>query len=96
MKLGKVIGSVVCTRKVDSFEGLKLLLVQPLDEHYKESGEPLAACDCVQAGTGDIVLYEGGREAAITLRNWFNPSDAAVMAIVDRTDLDETAKGAKK
>ncbi|GAI38748.1 unnamed protein product, partial [marine sediment metagenome] len=32
MKLGKVIGNVVCTQKVDSFQGIKLLLVQPLNE----------------------------------------------------------------
>ena len=59
MKLGKVIGTVVSTQKVESFEGVKLLLVQPLDENYAEKGEPLAACDTVQAGVGDIVLYEG-------------------------------------
>ena len=96
MKLGKVIGSVVSTQKVESFHGVKLLLVQPLDEHYVESGDPIAACDCVQAGKGDIVLYEGGREAAMALVNWYNPSDAAVMAIVDSTDLDDKAgKGPK-
>jgi ethanolamine utilization protein EutN len=90
MKLGKVIGTVVSTQKVESFEGVKLLLVQPLDENYDEKGGPLAACDTVQAGVGDIVLYEGGREAALTLENWYNPSDAAVMAIVDSTNLEAT------
>ncbi len=90
MKLGKVIGTVVSTQKVESFEGVKLLLIQPLDENYNETGEPLAACDNVQAGPGDIVLYEGGREAALTMENWYNPSDAAVMAIVDSTNLEAT------
>ena len=88
MKLGRVIGSVVSTIKVDSFEGVKLLLVQPLDENYREIGSPLAACDMVQAGTGDIVMFEGGREAALALENWFNPSDATIMVIVDRTDVE--------
>ncbi len=88
MKLGRVIGSVVSTQKVDSFEGVKLLLVQPLDENYKEIGSPLAACDMVLAGTGDIVMFEGGREAALALENWFNPSDATIMGIVDRTDVE--------
>jgi ethanolamine utilization protein EutN len=88
MKLGRVIGSVVSTQKVDSFEGVKLLLVQPLDENYEETGSPLAACDTVQAGTGDIVMFEGGREAALALENWFNPSDATIMGIVDRTDVE--------
>ena len=87
MLLGKVIGTVVCTRKVDSFEGLKLLLVQPLTEELKETGDALVACDTVQAGEGDVVFYEGGREAALALENWFNPSDATIMGIVDRVDV---------
>ncbi|RKX76632.1 MAG: ethanolamine utilization protein EutN [Spirochaetes bacterium] len=83
MKLGKVIGTVVCDRKESSFEGVKLLLVQPLDEDLNEAGEPVVACDTVQAGPGDTVVWEGGREAALGLKNWFNPSDATIMGIVD-------------
>jgi ethanolamine utilization protein EutN len=89
MKLGRVIGNVVCTQKVDSFDGIKLLLVQPLDERYKETGNPIIACDTVQAGMDDIVFYEGGREAALGLRNWFNPSDATIMGIVDHVHIEE-------
>jgi ethanolamine utilization protein EutN len=89
MKLGKVIGTVVCTRKVNSLEGIKLLLVQPLNERLQESGDPLVACDTVQAGVGDVVYYEGGREAALGLDNWFNPSDATIMGIVDEVSLEE-------
>ncbi|KKL08849.1 hypothetical protein LCGC14_2571770, partial [marine sediment metagenome] len=43
MKLGKVIGNVVCTQKVDSFQGIKLLLLQPLDENLKEIGDAVVA-----------------------------------------------------
>ncbi|MFW6137605.1 MAG: EutN/CcmL family microcompartment protein [Spirochaetota bacterium] len=88
MKLGRVIGNVVCTQKVGSWEGVKLLLVLPLNEHREPAGEPIAACDTVQAGCGDIVFYEGGREAALGLKNWFNPSDATIMGIVDHVDLE--------
>ncbi|MGQ9616877.1 MAG: EutN/CcmL family microcompartment protein [Spirochaetota bacterium] len=89
MKLGRVIGNVVCSQKVGSFEGVKLLLVQPLNEKLEISGDPLVACDTVQAGPGDIVFYEGGREAALGLENWFNPSDATIMGIVDHVDLED-------
>ena len=41
MKLGKVIGRVVSTIKVESFEGLKLLLVQPVDENLKNTGDAI-------------------------------------------------------
>ena len=88
MKIGKVIGNVVCTQKTESLEGLKLLLVQPLDECLHDTGEPLVACDVVQAGTDDLVLFEGGREAALALQNWYNPADAAVMAIIDHVDVE--------
>jgi microcompartment protein CcmK/EutM len=89
MKLGRVVGNVVCNQKVDSFEGVKLLLVQPLDENLNERGQPLVACDTVQAGWGDVVFYEGGREAALGLRNWFNPSDATIMGIVDSVNIED-------
>lgn len=89
MKLGRVIGNVVCSQKVGSFEGVKLLLVQPLNEKLEISGDPLVACDTVQAGPGDIVFYEGGREAALGLENWFNSSDATIMGIVDHVDLED-------
>jgi ethanolamine utilization protein EutN len=88
MKLGLVIGTVVCTQKVGSFEGVKLLLVQPLNEKLEKGGDPLVACDTVQAGEGDLVFYEGGREAALGLENWFNPSDATIMGIVDEVSLE--------
>ncbi len=86
MKLGRVIGSVVCTQKEISFEGVKLLLLQPIDEDLEDSGDPLVACDTVQAGVGDVVIWEGGREAALGLENWFNPSDATIMGIVDQVN----------
>jgi len=60
MKLGKVIGTVVCNQKVDSFVGVKLLLIQPLDENLKNDGNPVVACDTVQAGLNDIVFLRRG------------------------------------
>lgn len=88
MKIGKVTGNVVSSQKDAAFEGVKLLLVQPVDENYDEYGDPLIACDVVQAGVGDYVLFEGGREAALAMEDWFNPSDAAVMAIIDHMEVE--------
>ncbi len=87
MKLARIIGSVMCTAKDPALEGVKLLLLQPVDEGGQAYGEAVVACDTVQAGPGDLVLWEGGREAALALANWFNTSDATVMAIVDRVDV---------
>ena len=93
MKLGRVIGSVMCTHKVASFEGVKLLLLQPVDETLEPKGDALIACDPIQAGPGDLVLWEGGREAALGLENWFNPSDATIMGIVDQVYAEQTGGG---
>lgn len=86
MKIGRVTGTVVCTHKDESLKGIRLLLVQPLDEELNNSGSPVVACDTVQAGKGDLVLYEGGREAALALDNWYNPSDSAVIGIIDQLE----------
>ncbi len=87
MKLGRVTGSVVCQKKDPALEGTKLLLVVSVDERGREYGEPFVACDVVQAGPGDLVLWEGGREAALALPNWFTPADATIMGIVDEVSL---------
>jgi ethanolamine utilization protein EutN len=90
MKLGRVIGRVVSTKKLACLEGLKLLLVQPLDEKLAEAGAPLVAFDTAKAGEGDLVLLEAGKEAAQANPNgWFNPADAAILGIVDAVNRED-------
>lgn len=87
MKLGRVIGRTVCTQKMDCLEGLKLLLVQPVDEARRPSGAPIVAFDVVRAGEGDLVFFESGKEAARANPNgWFNPADAAIVGVVDEVN----------
>jgi len=90
MKLGKVIGRVVCTQKLECLEGLKLLLVQPINEHGQGKGEPIVAFDSVQAGEGDTIFYETSKEAGWALREWFMPGDAAIIGIIDHMDAGGT------
>ncbi len=87
MRIGKVIGTVVATRKIEQLKGCKFLIVQPLSPEGKELGSPLVALDNVRAGPGDVVYFVQGREAAHTVGDKFNPADAAIMGIVDRIDL---------
>lgn len=91
MKLGRITGTVVCTKKVPSFEGIRLLLVQPVDEHRVPCGDPLVAFDTVHAGPGELVYFETSKEAGRVLETTMNPCDAAVMAIVDEITLEEKA-----
>jgi ethanolamine utilization protein EutN len=89
MKLGRVVGRVVSTKKLSCLDGLKLLLVQPLDQNRKDSGPIVVAFDTVKAGEGDLVLFESGKEAAQANPNgWFNPADAAILGIVDAVNTE--------
>lgn len=89
MLLGRVIGTLVATYKAQGLEGVPLLLVQPLDRFGARQGVPLAAADTTRmAGPGELVMYEGGREAALALETWFVPVDQAIIGIVDEVSRD--------
>ena len=83
MYLGIVTGTVVAARKAAGLDGQKLLLVQPVDDDRKPTGDVQVACDVAQAGPGDLVYLVGSREAALALDPWFVPVDAAIVGIVD-------------
>lgn len=87
MKLAKVIGRVVSTKKVQSFEGLKLLLIQPLDENLQNTGDAIVSIDNLSVGVGEIVYYETSKEASRILETTMNPADTAIMGIVDNIYL---------
>jgi len=90
VKLARVIGTVVATRVYEGVEGLKLLVVQPLDEDLRPKGDVEVAADATaQAGPGELVCVVGSREAAQALPETFVPVDLAVTAIVDRVDLEQ-------
>ena len=89
MFLGKVIGTVVSSKKYQGLEGIKLLVVQPVNRAGEPAGDPVVAVDTRQAGPGDKVCLEDGREASYTLPVQFVPVDAAVVGIVDRVDVEE-------
>jgi len=85
MYLGRVIGTVVATRRYAGLDGVKLLMVQPLDDQLADKGDPHVAADATaQAGPRDVVTLVGSREAALALEETFVPVDAAIVAIVDQ------------
>jgi ethanolamine utilization protein EutN len=92
MQLGRVTGTVVATTKADGLEGVKLLIVQPLDEHRRPVGRSVVAADAVHmAGPGELVYVVASREAAEALDPSFVPVDHAIVGIVDRVDLADGA-----
>ena len=88
MELAKVIGTVIGTKKIKGIEGIKLLIIQPLDENLKEVAEPLIAADSRSSAPGDIVYWVGGREATLAFEESFTPVDAGIVGIVDRVDVE--------
>jgi len=84
MLLGRVVGSVVPCVVYQGLEGTPMLLVQPLGLDGEPKGRTLVAADGTRmAGPGELVYYEGGREAALTLDPAFVPVDHAIVGIVD-------------
>lgn len=79
MKLGKVIGNVVSSKKVEELMGMKLLTVELL---YTSKKEVIVAIDKVGAGIGDVVIVTLGSASG----NAFDkprPIDATIVGIAD-------------
>ena len=76
MQLARVIGTVVATVKTPGLEGVKLLVIQPLDRHLVPVGSQLVAADAVHmAGPGELVYFVAAREAAEAM-----PGEPAIRA----------------
>lgn len=88
MQLARVEGTVVATIKSEGLEGIKFLIVQPLDKHQNPVGSTVVAADAVQmAGPGELVYFVSSREAAEAMPVRFVPVDHAIVGIVDQVDV---------
>lgn len=83
MIIGMVIGNVWATRKEESLNGLKFMVVQRIDQADGSRGESFVAVDCVGCGTGERVLVATGSSARKALDNHDCPVDAAIVGIID-------------
>lgn len=92
MVLAKVVGTVVSTKKEESMEGLKFLVLQQVDLAGKEKSSFVIAADAVGAGVGELVLYASGSSARQTKMTDNRPCDAVVMAIVDNWEVGGSIK----
>jgi ethanolamine utilization protein EutN len=91
MRLGRVMGRIWSTAKVDQLEGIKLLLVQPIDKQGVDTGRPLIAVDSVGAGAGETIYWCRGREASFALLPRQVGADAAIVGIVDSIEVEQEA-----
>lgn len=89
MKIGRVIGTVVATRKDDSLIGSKLMITQPLNFNKEEEGSPLIAVDVVGTGVGELVMYTEGTAARNAVKKPNSSINAAIIGIIDNIDVWE-------
>ena len=82
MIVGKLVGSVVSTRKSDNLIGQKFMIVEPV-QHMKGSLNQLVAIDNIGAGVGEFVLVAQGSAARIGCGLDSAPIDAAIVGIID-------------
>lgn len=92
MLLGKVVGTLVATRKDEKLEGFKFLVVKRLNVENDETGDYVIAADAVQAGLGDVVMYATGSSARQTTLTDKKPCDAVCMAVVDTWEVNGKVK----
>ncbi|WP_312650584.1 EutN/CcmL family microcompartment protein [Aminipila sp.] len=88
MKAGMVIGNIWATRKDEKLEGLKLMIVQPLNIiDNTPIGPPIIAADTIGAGVNEKVIYVGGSSARMPVGGSNIPVDATIIGIVDGQDV---------
>jgi ethanolamine utilization protein EutN len=88
MLFGRVKGTAICTLKYPGTQGLKLLVVQPLNKHMSPIGALQVAADVVEAGSGDLCVMVRSREAALAMPEIkFVPIDLALVGVVDELDV---------
>jgi microcompartment protein CcmK/EutM len=88
MFLGKIVGTLVATRKEATLEGLKFLVVRRLTIDNEETSGYVVAADAVGAGVGEVVMVATGSSARQTRLTHQRPNDAVIMAIVDTWEVN--------
>lgn len=87
MLMGRIVGTVVATRKDRELEGLRFMVVRVCDFKGEVTGQTVIAADAVGAGEGEVVLFAQGSSARQTVVTHQRPCDATIMAIVDEIEV---------
>jgi microcompartment protein CcmK/EutM len=89
MIIGRILGTVVATRKDERLAGVKLLLVRPLDLRGEDESNYLVAVDTVGAGFREKVLVVSGSSARLAEGMKDRPVDAAIIGIIDTVEVTD-------
>ena len=89
MFLGKVVGTVWSTKKTPDLEGVKFLIVHPIDLDKEPTRNIVVVADRLGAGIGEVVMCAYGKAARSAIGNQEMSIEAAVVGIVDRMDIQD-------
>ncbi|HEX8500938.1 MAG TPA: EutN/CcmL family microcompartment protein [Pyrinomonadaceae bacterium] len=87
MFLGKVVGTVWSTKKTPGLEGVRFLVVHPIDLEKEPTKNIVVVADRLGAGVGEVVLCAYGKAARTAVGDQEMAIEAAVVGIVDRVDV---------
>ncbi len=90
MRLGRTVGKVWASVKDPQLEGVKLVLMETVDERQRSTGKVLVAADTVGCREGDLVFWVSGGEAVRAFPDRNIPSDVTIVGLVDRVDLEQS------
>ncbi len=89
MFLGKVVGTVWSTKKTPDLEGVRFLIVHPIDLDKEPTRNIVVVADRLGAGVGEVVMCAYGKAARSAIGNQEMSIEAAVVGIIDRMDLTD-------
>lgn len=90
MFLAKVVGTVWSTKKTPDLEGVKFLIVHPIELDKEPARSVVVVADRLGAGVGEIVMCAYGKAARSAIGNQEMSIEAAVVGIVDRMDVHDS------
>jgi len=89
MIIGRILGTVVATRKDERLQGIKLLLVRPITLRGEDENNYLVAVDTVGAGYREKVLVVSGSSARMAEGMKDRPVDAANIGMIDTVEVTD-------
>lgn len=87
MIIGKIIGNVWATRKLNELNGLKLMVVEPYNYEGHDKQYPVIAADMIGAGIGETVLMVTGSTARFVTGEKTRPVDCTIVGIIDEVEV---------
>lgn len=87
MRLGRIEGKVWATVKDHRLHGLRLMVLQPVNELDQPEGDALIAADDIGVSEGDLVYWVNSTEAGFLLPDRDIPSEISIVGVVDRLDI---------